>query len=156
MSQQTRPKLSVLIADDSTDDRFLLRCTIGNHAPQFEVVGEVDNGERAIQYLSGKGEYADREKHPFPDLLFLDLRMPGKDGFEVLEWLQRHHFPRLKIAVLADSSGLAYRSEALTSGANWFFSKHASSNELGLAVKRLQDELLGSKTSAITEPERVK
>jgi CheY-like chemotaxis protein len=142
MTQRFNRKFSVLIADDSEEDRFLLRSAIANHAPHFEVVGEVDSGDHLIQYLTGKGDYANREGHPFPDLLFLDLRMPGKDGFEVLEWLQTHNFPRLKIAVLTDSAGLAYRAEALTHGADYFFHKSVSPDELGLTVKKLQDEML--------------
>lgn len=128
MTDRLHRKFQVLIADDTEEDRFLLRCAIGNHAPHFEVAGEVDSGDRLVHYLSGKGEYADRDEHPFPDLLFLDLRMPGKDGFEVLEWVQSHNFPHLKIAVLTDSAGLAYRAEALTHGASYFLHKSANPN----------------------------
>ena len=52
--------------------------------PQPPVV--VRDGVEAIDYLAGNGVYADRNKYPFPFLLLLDLKMPRKDGFEVLEW----------------------------------------------------------------------
>jgi CheY-like chemotaxis protein len=136
-------KISVLIADDSEADRCLLRTAIAGHAPSFQIVGEVLDGAQLIEYLSGKGKYADRDQHPLPDLLFLDLRMPGMDGFAVLEWLQKHPFPRLKIVVRTDSSGFAYRSEALALGASHFIPKQSSMEELAEMVGKLQDEMMG-------------
>jgi DNA-binding NarL/FixJ family response regulator len=143
MADQSPGKISVLIADDEQADRDLLKWAVSNHAPHFDLVGEVVDGGQLIEYLSGKGQYADRDKHPLPDLLFLDLRMPGRDGFAVLEWLQEHHFPHLKIAVLADSSGIAYRSEALVLGANYFFGKCSKMDELADMVRWLQHDMLG-------------
>src|SRR5438477_11050343 len=48
----------------------------------------VQNGEEAIGYLQGKGRYADRAAFPLPQLLVLDPRTPGKNGWEVLQWLR--------------------------------------------------------------------
>jgi CheY-like chemotaxis protein len=136
-------KISVLIADDTEQDRQLLREAIAGHGTRFEIVGEVTDGAQLIEYLSGKGKYADRARHPFPALLFLDLRMPGMDGFAVLEWLQRHRVPRLKIAVLTDSSGIAYRAEALSQGADYFFAKHSGMAELAEILGQLERETAG-------------
>jgi CheY-like chemotaxis protein len=145
MSSSAPPKIFVLIADDAKEDRYLLKSAITDHAPRFRIVGELVDGGQLIEYLSGKGNYADRDQHPFPDLLFLDLRMPGMDGFAVLEWLQKHPFPRLKIVVRTDSSGFAYKSEALALGASHFFPKQSTMKELAEMVKALQHELLDSK-----------
>jgi CheY-like chemotaxis protein len=143
MSRPAPQKISVLIADDAEADRCLLRAAIAGHAPRFHIVGEVLDGKQLIEYLTGKGEYADRDRHPFPDLLFLDLRMPGMDGFAVFEWLQKHPFPRLKIVVRTDSSGFAYRSEALALGAGHFFAKQSTMEEMAEMVAQLQREMLG-------------
>jgi len=71
----------------------------------------------------------------------MDLRMPQMDGFQVLEWLQRHPRPGLKVAVLADSSGIAYRSQAMELGAHFFYSKPIQATGLADAIKQFRDEM---------------
>jgi len=132
---------NVLIADDSEVDRFLLKRAIKDVAPRLVIAGEIDNGDKAIDYLSGQRHYADRELHPFPDLLVLDSRMPGKGGIEVLEWLRTEDFPQLKVAFLADSSATMLKPRALALGADYFFSKAVRSEGLLQVARTLQQEL---------------
>jgi CheY-like chemotaxis protein len=132
---------NVLIVDDSEVDRFFLRRAMQSVAPQLQIVGELDNGDRAIDYLSGKDKYADRGHHPFPDLLVLDSRMPGRGGIEVLEWLRPREFRGLKVAFFADSSAATLKPQALALGANFFFAKSVRSNELLRVARTLQMEL---------------
>ncbi len=137
----------VLIADDSTEDVFFLTRAIESAAPRLSVVGTVRDGQEIIEYLSGEGAFSDRNKHPLPDLLVMDWRMPRRDGFETLEWLQQHPFPKLKVAVLADSSGTTHRQEALEMGAHCFFSKAMDPGALIHAAKCLQTECLKGEAS---------
>jgi two-component system response regulator len=132
--------ISVLIADDKKEDRFLLNEAITHHPADLHVVGEVVSGLQLVEYLSGKSEYADRARYPLPGLLFMDLRMPEMDGFQVLEWLQKHPRHGLKVAVLADSSGIAYRSQALELGADFFYSKPIRETGLADAIKRFRED----------------
>jgi CheY-like chemotaxis protein len=46
------------------------------------------NGEEAIEYLSGQNRFGDRSRFSLPSLILLDIKMPRKDGFEVLEWMR--------------------------------------------------------------------
>ena len=94
----------VLLAEDNPDDVLLVRRAFKeNQAPN--PVHAVGNGEEAIQYLAGEGPYADRAAHPFPALFLLDLKMPVKDGLEVLRWLHAHpEIPRkLPVVVLSSA-----------------------------------------------------
>jgi CheY-like chemotaxis protein len=116
---------SLLLVDDSEDDRLFLRFGLRNHSC-FKIVGEVENGMEAIDYLAGKGKYADREQFPLPDLMILDLKMPLLDGFGLLSWLQKQSFPNLKIMVL---SGTCLKQDAFLAmqlGAHAFQIKPAS------------------------------
>lgn len=66
----------------------------------------VRDGNKVIEYLLGRGEYADRKRFPEPDLLLLDLQMPGRDGFEILTWFQRRPVRQQLPVVVLSSSGL--------------------------------------------------
>jgi len=134
---------TVLIADDYEADRFFLKEAIRRNAIRLKVIAELVDGSEVVNYLSGNGKYADRETYPIPDVLIMDMRMPRMTGLEVLEKLQKENLPRLKIAVLADSSSAIFRPKAEELGVKHFFSKVASPNELIQLVKLLQDELDG-------------
>jgi DNA-binding NarL/FixJ family response regulator len=134
-------KHNVLIADDNEADRFFLREIVQHHASQLEVVGEVGDGDEVIAYLWGYGEYADREKHPMPELLIMDVRMPRMTGIQVLEWMQTQTLPPLKVVMLADSSTELFRHRVADLGFKHFYSKVMETNELVDVVKRLQAEL---------------
>ncbi|MGD0816181.1 MAG: response regulator [Verrucomicrobiota bacterium] len=113
---------SVLLVDDSDDDRLFIRRALRRN-PGFVVVAEVCDGDAAISYLAGHGDFSNREKFPYPDLVLLDLKMPKKTGHEVLEWLQSHRPENLRVVVLSGSflPGDIARSREL--GADAYFKK---------------------------------
>src|SRR5690349_327990 len=78
----------ILIAEDDEDHVFLLKRALQKGAV-LNPVFVVSDGQEAIEYLKGEGKYADRYEYPLPSLLLLDLKMPQKDGFEVLEWIRQ-------------------------------------------------------------------
>jgi CheY-like chemotaxis protein len=108
------PLSPVLLAEDNPDDVLLIRQAL-HETRALNPLQVVGNGEQAIQYLAGEGEFADRSAFPFPVLFLLDLKMPVKDGLEVLRWLNQHpEVPRrLPVVVLSstelpDETQLAY------------------------------------------------
>lgn len=113
----------ILIAEDNQDHVFLLKRALRKGAvlnPVF-VVGD---GEEAIAYLKGEGKYADRYEFPLPALLLLDLKMPRKNGFEVLEWIrQQPGLKRLRVVVLTTSDAPEDINRAYDLGANSFMIK---------------------------------
>ena len=96
-------KQTILLVDDSESDIFLLRMAF-KRADVNHPLQEVRNGEQAIAYLKGEGAYSDREKHPLPSLMLLDLNMPMKNGFEVTAWVRAQPgFKRLSVIILTAS-----------------------------------------------------
>jgi CheY-like chemotaxis protein len=95
---------TILVAEDSLDDVFFIKRAL-KRAGITTQIHVVVNGQQAIEYLSGAGNFADRPRHPLPDILFLDLKMPIKDGFEVLEWVRsKPEFKELDVVILTSSA----------------------------------------------------
>jgi CheY-like chemotaxis protein len=86
----------------------------------------VCDGIDATRYLEGKDVYKDRQKHPFPHLILLDLKMPRFSGFDFLEWLrfkapdQLHFIP---VVVLSSSNLPQDVARAYALGVNSFMVK---------------------------------
>ena len=77
----------VLLVDDSKNDAMLMR-TVFERAGFVQPMRLAVDGDDAIAYLRGDGRYGDRKLFPLPTTVLLDLNMPRKDGFEVLDWIR--------------------------------------------------------------------
>jgi len=96
-------EVPILLAEDDENDIFLMGRAF-DRAGIPNPLSVVRNGQEAIDYLAGTGEYAQRDKFPLPGLLLLDLKMPWMDGFDVLNWLRgQPHFDTLPVVVLTSS-----------------------------------------------------
>ena len=127
----------VLLADDDPNDVFLLQRAFQktNIANPLHVVRD---GEEAMAYLSGQDQYADRQRHPLPVLLLLDLKMPRKSGFEVLRWVrQQSGLKRLPVVVLTSSNQNPDINKAFDLGANSYIVKPGGFDSLVEMVKNL-------------------
>lgn len=93
----------LLVEDDPNDAFFLQRACQASDIPHSLTV--VNDGQAAVDYLSGTNGYADRKRHPLPDLVFLELKLPRRDGHEVLEWLRAQPALRsLPVVILTTST----------------------------------------------------
>jgi len=122
--------LQILMADDSADDVFFVRRALGE-LQLGELFGAVSDGQQVIDYLSGQGKFEDRTAYPFPNLLLLDLKMPGVDGFGVLEWVKAHP-DKMIIPTLVFSSSVLETDlrRAYELGASSYLVKPSSPDEL--------------------------
>src|SRR5437588_8589697 len=93
----------ILLAEDDKNDIFLMRRAFDS-AGFLNPLFVVHDGQEAIHYMEGAGQFVQREKYPLPGLLLLDLKMPLMDGFDVLAWLRsQHRFDTLPVVVLSSS-----------------------------------------------------
>ncbi len=90
----------------------------------------IETGTEALDYLFGKGDYADRKAYPLPDLILLDLKLPGIDGHEILKQMkQRPVLKRIPVVVLSSSQDEGDRILSYDSGANSYLVKPVSFSE---------------------------
>src|SRR5947207_15985335 len=80
-------RLTVLLVEDDPDDRLIARHAFERVAPGVRLRMSFD-GEDAVAYLAGEGIYSARAEHPLPNVVLLDLKLPRKSGFEVLQWMR--------------------------------------------------------------------
>jgi CheY-like chemotaxis protein len=94
---------AILLAEDDENDVFFMERAF-KQAKIANPLHRVKDGEEAIAYLKGEGQYADRGEFPLPYLVLLDLKMPRKNGFELIEWVrQQPGLKRLPLVVLTSS-----------------------------------------------------
>jgi len=128
----------ILLAEDDANDVFFLERAF-EKAGLDKVLRIVRDGDQAIQYLSGKGIYADRQEYPSPFLMLLDLKMPGTDGFQVLQWLRNNpEFRRLLVVVLTSSNLQSDVDRAYELGANSYLVKPVGFEEMANLIQRFE------------------
>jgi len=76
--------LNILLVEDEEAHAELTRRAIrkAGNANRIDIVSD---GEKALDYLFNRGDYADKSKYPLPGLILLDIKLPGMDGVEVLK-----------------------------------------------------------------------
>lgn len=114
---------TILLVEDNPDDVILTRRAF-RRAGLDAALAVVEDGELAVEYLSGVGRFSDRERHPWPALVLLDLKLPRKPGLEVLQWIRSqptlHDLP---VVVLTSSRQDEDIERAYALGANSYLEK---------------------------------
>ena len=117
--------IQVVLADDHALVRAGIRALL-ERSDLVEVVGEAGDGQEALELI----------KKLEPDVVLLDLTMPGLSGFEVLKET-RQNFPGVSVIVLSVHDSEEYAYHALQSGAVGYLPKSAASTELETAIERV-------------------
>jgi len=132
----------VLYAEDEDNDAYLMQRAFTKAGVSNPLQVVVD-GDEAIQYLSGTGQFSDRTRYPLPCLLLLDLNLPRQSGLEVLEWVRSQpSLQSMPVVILTSSSQDRDIGSAYSLGANGYLVKPPSSEKLIELVTGLRDVCL--------------
>jgi CheY-like chemotaxis protein len=121
---------TILLVEDEENDVVFMEMAM-EKAGLMNAFQVAEDGAEAIDYLSGKGEFADRARFPLPSIVFLDLKLPRVMGMDVLKWIRDQ--PALDTMVVIMLTSSQQRSDiqrACAVGANSYLVK--PSNPLAL------------------------
>lgn len=124
MSHQKRDFFPpILIVEDEEDHARLIKRALNSAGKMINEIEHVTNGQEAMDYLLRKDKYSDRETI-LPALILLDVKMPMKNGFEVLEEIKSHpDLKKIPVVMLTTTSTSEDISKALLLGANDYIVK---------------------------------
>jgi len=117
-------KFTVLLVEDDLNDIFIVKRAF-KMADIPTPLQVVTDGQEAIAYLRGDGKYAERDAFPLPKLMVMDIRMPLRNGFEVLEWVKQGErlLRRIPIVIVSSSDNPGDINRAYELGANAYMVK---------------------------------
>jgi CheY-like chemotaxis protein len=123
-------RFTVLLVEDDLNDIFLVKRAFKKaHIPNPLQV--VTDGVEATYYLQGEGKYADRQLHPLPHLIVMDIKMPRKTGFEVLDWIKKDTMlKRIPVVIVSSSHQPDDINRAYELGANAYMVKPVDFREV--------------------------
>jgi CheY-like chemotaxis protein len=113
----------ILIVEDYEDDAKLLQILLVNSGIT-NTVRTALNAEEAINYLGGVPPFSNRTMYPLPAVVFVDLKLPGISGFELLRWMKGHEeLKDIFVVVFSATGDLMSVQAAYSLGANSFLIK---------------------------------
>lgn len=117
--------IDIVIADDHAFVREGMKQVL-EAAPDMAVIGEASNGQEAIDQVHAH----------VPDVLVLDISMPGKMGLDVLKDLKKE-YPRLRVLILSMHSEDQFAIRVLRAGASGYLTKRTAPEELVTAIRKV-------------------
>ncbi|PAD47902.1 hypothetical protein CHI09_04370 [Shouchella clausii] len=121
----------VVIAEDEKMIRKGLVTIVDQLVTDFTVIGEADNGERALELLA----------HDCPDVLLTDIRMPKRDGLSLIREA-RSYYPHVKIVIVSGHEEFAYAQQAIQHGVSRYLLKPIDRTEVVLAFDEIKRGLV--------------
>ena len=129
--------LNVLLVEDDPDDIFLVREALEAGGFNGKIMMAID-GQEALEYMMGAGPFGDRAFFPIPELVLLDLNLPKRNGFEVLQFLRKHpQLRRVPVVVLTTSASQVDVDMAYELGASGYLQKPGHFHSFIEALKRI-------------------
>lgn len=124
----------LLLIEDDPNDILLFEKAISRSSFAIDIV-VIKDGEKAISYLAGNEESSGNRS---PDLILLDLKLPRKSGFEVLEWIKKHPVHHtIPVIILSSSKQMQDLKTAYELGANSYLVKPTGFTELNQLINDL-------------------
>lgn len=121
-------KLKVLIADDVDVMRKLLRSKLGKL--DCEIVAEVGNGDEVIASINSER----------PEIVFLDINMPGKTGLQLLQEIKSEQ-PEIFVTIVSAYNTFDNIKKSMELGADGFIVKPFTSHKLQEMIDKYQDQI---------------
>ena|SRR5437868_2878109 len=123
-------RIILLIEDESADALLILRA-LEKTGLDFRLA-RLKHGDEAIAYLTGAAPFDDRGTHPLPDVILLDIKLPRRTGFEVLEWIrsQPASLSRIPVVMLTSSRHVVDVNRAYDLRANGYLTKPETARQL--------------------------
>lgn len=119
--------IKTLIVDDEILARDLLKLLISKNNIPLEVVGEAENGREAIELIFDLK----------PEVVFLDIEMPGSDGIDVMDYIKNHYIEPITFIVITAFSYFEYAQSSLRLGAKDILLKPIEANSLKESIARV-------------------
>jgi CheY-like chemotaxis protein len=121
--------MTILQVEDDPNDIFFLQKAL-KKAEVPNPIQVAEDGQEAIDYLSGTGKFSDRQQFPMPSLVLLDLKLPHVMGLDVLKWIREVAGLTVVVIVMSASAEDADIATAYRLGANAFLTKPSESSKL--------------------------
>jgi two-component system response regulator len=134
-------KYRVIVADDFPEHSIMLACAM-RHTRSLQVVHTLTSNGAVLKYLLGQGQYADREKFPFPEVLVTELGLPCLETLSLLSEMGTEGFQTPLRVVLTGSPMREHRREAERLGADAFFRKPERYQGLVRISRRIEELVL--------------
>lgn len=144
MTQNRVKNPVVLLVEDDSFDVQVIQAAMARTPGQVQLI-RVENGDKAVDYLSGTAPYDDRQKYPLPVTMILDIKLPRRSGLEVLQWLRSQQGPirRLPTLMLTSSRHQVDIDTAFERGANGYVAKPETVKELTAILAEFKTFWLG-------------
>ena len=122
---------NILLVEDDSADALLIRRALEKTGLDFKLL-RLKHGDEAIDFLRGASPFTDRESQPLPDVILLDIKLPRRSGFEVLQWIrsQSAALSRVPVVMLTSSRHSVDVNRAYDLRANGYLTKPETAHQL--------------------------